>query len=360
MRSGLLFAAVAAALLAASSVLAATPFTAGERHLATTTASAAARNHGDGRLRITLWYPSTAPEQPLDIGPPGHAVFLAGRVAADAPFADQAHHPLILLSHGFGGSARSMAWFGTALARAGFVVVAVDHPGTNGVEGVTAEGAYAPWERPRDLQAALDRVLADPELAAHIDPGRIGVAGFSLGGFTSLVELGAKPDFEQFRAFCGSAQRDAICDPQIEYPVDIRKQPSVLAEPGMAAVAADEKADLGDPRVKAAFVIAPAVIQGIDFDSLRRLHKPVVIALGAADTVAPPKTNGELAAKLIPGATIDVLPGVSHYDFLPPCGPGATVLPAAYCAENPGVDRQAAHDRVIGEAIAFFDKTLHR
>jgi predicted dienelactone hydrolase len=354
----LVFAAALCAALLIAGVASAAPFTAGERHLTTTSASAAARNHGNGTIRITLWYPTTAADQPLEVGPPGKAVFLAGRVAADAPFADDKRRALVLVSHGFGGSARSMAWFGTALARAGYVVVAVDHPGTNGVEGVTPEGAYAPWERPRDLQAALDKVLADPALAAHIDPGRIGVAGFSLGGFTSLVELGARPDFEQFQAFCRGPKRDAICDPQIEYPVDIRQQPAVLAEPGMAAIDADRKADLSDPRVKAAFTIAPAVIQAIDFDSLRRIKRPVAIALGAVDTVAPPDTNGELAAKLIPGATIDVLPGVRHYDFLPLCGPGASVLPAPYCAESPGVDRQAAHDRVIHDAIAFFDRTL--
>lgn len=359
MRPQSLAAAVCALLLAAAPAFAAS-FTAGERHLTTSSSSAAVRNHGNPVIRITLWYPSTAAERPLDIGPPNHVAFFAGQVAADAPFADAARHPLILVSHGFGGSARSMAWFGTALARAGYLVVAVDHPGTNGADGVTAEGAYAPWERPRDLQAALDKVLADPALAAHVDARRIGVAGFSLGGFTSLLEVGARPDFAQFRAFCASPRRDAICDPQIEYPVDIRKQPSVLTEPGMAAIEADQKADLSDPRVKAAFAIAPAVIQAIDFASLRAIRRPVAIALGSADEVAPPATNGELAAKLIPGATIDVLPGVRHYDFLPPCGPNRSVLPAAYCAENPGVSRDAAHARVTREAIAFFDRTLRR
>ncbi len=349
--------AFAATLLAASAALAAT-FTAGERHLTVTTASAAARDHGNGAIRITLWYPSTAPEQPIDIGPPDRVILAAGQVAADAPFADDARRAAILLSHGFGGSARSMAWYGTALARAGFVVIAVDHPGTNAVDGVTAEGVYAPWERPRDLQAALDKVLAEPALAAHIDPARIGVTGFSLGGFTSLVEIGARQDLDQLVAFCNGPHRDAICDPQIEYPDDFHQMPKVMAKPAMAAISAEAHADLGDPRIKAAFVIAPAVIQGIRFDSLRAIRKPVGIALGSGDTVAPPGTNGELAAKLIPGATIDVLPGVRHYDFLPLCGPGASVLPAAYCAESPGVDRQAAHDRVIHDAIAFFDRTL--
>lgn len=357
MRPALLAAALCAALAFANAVVAA-PFTAGERHLTTATASAAARNHGDATIRITVWYPTTAAEQPLDTGPPGHSVFTDLSAAADAPFADDRPRPLVLVSHGFGGTARSMAWFGTALARAGYVVVAVDHPGTNAVDHVTPEGVYAPWERPRDLQAALDKALADPTLARHIDPRRVGVAGFSLGGFTSLVEIGARPDMDQFIAFCESPKRDAICDPQIEYPDDFRQMPKVLAEPGMAAIAADQTADLADPRVQAAFVIAPAVIQGIDFASLRRIRKPLAIALGSADAVAPPNTNGELAAKLVPGATIVVLPGVRHYDFLPDCGPGASALPAAYCAESPGVDRQATHERVSREAVAFFDRVL--
>src|SRR5579872_1296004 len=164
--------ALAAAFAFHATAWAATPFTAGERHLSTTTASAAVRNHGDGKLRITLWYPASAPEQEVDIGPPGAPIFVSGRTAADAPFADDARHPLILVSHGFGGTARQMTWLATVLARAGYVVVGVDHPGTNGIDGVTAEGAFAPWERAGDLKAALDAVLADPKLGAHIDPHR--------------------------------------------------------------------------------------------------------------------------------------------------------------------------------------------
>src|SRR5579871_3627216 len=128
--------AVAASLALAAATSAATPWTAGEKHLSATTASAAARNHGNGTLRITLWYPATALEQEVDIGPPGGAIFVTGRVAADAPFADDARHPLILVSHGFGGTAQQMTWLAATLARAGYVVVGVDHPGANGVDGV--------------------------------------------------------------------------------------------------------------------------------------------------------------------------------------------------------------------------------
>ena len=47
----------------------------------------------------------------------------------NAPFAtDNIRQPVLLLSHGFGGTARIMGWFGIAMARAGYIVIAVDHP----------------------------------------------------------------------------------------------------------------------------------------------------------------------------------------------------------------------------------------
>jgi hypothetical protein len=39
---------------------------------------------------------------------------------------------------------------------------------------------------------------------------------------------------------------------------------------------------------------------------------PVDIALGDADTVAPPASNRLVAAKLIPGAELEQFPGVSR------------------------------------------------
>ena len=105
---------------------------------------------------------------------------------------------MILLSHGFGGTARIMAWFGTALARHGYVVIAVDHPGNNGRDPMTVGGAVLSWERPGDFATALDKVKSDPSLGQHLDLDRLGAAGFSAGGFTALVEAGARVDLNRF------------------------------------------------------------------------------------------------------------------------------------------------------------------
>jgi predicted dienelactone hydrolase len=335
-------------------------YAAGEDQRTTTTSSAAIRNHGNGALRITIWYPAAGTEREVDIGSATDPIFIAGRVATRAPFADAVRHPLILASHGFGGTARQLTWLGASLARHGFIVAAVDHPGTNGADGVTPQGAYAPWERASDLKAALDFLLADPKLASHIDARRIGVAGFSLGGFTGALEAGARTDFDQFIKFCNGPSRDAICNPQLEFPLDYRGQAEVLARPEMRDLRARENSDFRDPRITAAFLIAPALVQAFDFATVKRIHIPVEIVLGSADPIAPPGTNGELLARLIPGARLKVFPAVGHYDFLSECGPAGAKEAAAYCTDGVGTKRADTHASTVAAAIEFFDGTIGR
>lgn len=342
----------------APSASAAEPFTAGERRLATTAPMAAARHHGDAALRLVIWYPASAPEAQAIVGPPESPIFIRGMVATDAPFADTVRHPLVLLSHGFGGSARQMTWLGTALARQGYVAVAVDHPGANSIDGISDAGAYAPWARATDLRAALDFVLGQSELAPHIDRDRIGVAGFALGGYGSLLAAGARSDFSRFAAFCDGGDRDAMCDTHFEYPLDYRRRAEVLARPGLEALAAQESSDLGDPRIKALFLVAPAFMQALDPASLSRIRVPVGIVIGAADPIAPAATNGQLVARLIPGAGLSMLAGVGHYDFLSICGAGGFREVALLCVDGAGATRAQTHAATQAAAIAFFDRAL--
>src|ERR1700683_2593636 len=96
---GLPLAALAASPAAAANV--------GERHLVAHEASAALRNAShDDDLRITGLYPAApgAVEAPLDIGPPGKPLFTPGSAAPDAAFEDTRLRPVVLLSHGFGGT----------------------------------------------------------------------------------------------------------------------------------------------------------------------------------------------------------------------------------------------------------------
>jgi predicted dienelactone hydrolase len=330
----------------------------GERHLTTTDATAALRDAEHlPDVPVTIWYPAAlgAPEVRIDL-PPDRPVFHVGAVSPYAAFADNRRHPVILFSHGFGGSARMMGWFGTALAQAGYVVVAVDHPGNNGLDRMTVPGAVLSWDRVEDLRAALDAVKADADIGPHLDTTHVGVSGFSAGGFTALVSVGAKVDVNRLRAFCASHPADGVCAPQKEFTFTPDDLARTLARPEIAAEVAHAGDDHAIPGVSAAFAMAPALVQELPPEGLARLKAPVAIILGDADPVAPPDTNGLVAAKAIPQAELKVLPRVGHYDFLSACTPAA--LAAVPVCKTIKVPQDRTHQAAIDMALAFFARTL--
>jgi predicted dienelactone hydrolase len=355
MRLSLLL-ALAAALSVATAARAAHPV--GERHLETTNPTAALRD-ADHKptVRITVWYPAAegSVEQSIDLGPPDQPLFFVGEAAPNAGFADTRRRPVILFSHGFGGTARMMGWFTTVLAQQGYIVIAVDHPGNNGLDKMTVAGATMFWDRPGDLEAALERVKTDPEIAAHMDLKRLGVAGFSAGGFTALAAAGARVDLKRFVAFCTAHPDDGVCAPQKELAVTQEQAMAALSSPELAPEAAHAGDDHAIRGVRAAFAMAPAIVQAFDPASLTAINVPVAIILGAADPVAPPHTNGGVAARAIPRAQLKALPGVGHYDFLATCSEAARARIALCQTAAP---QGPTHFEALQMALNFFANTL--
>jgi predicted dienelactone hydrolase len=296
-------------------------------------------------------------ERPLTVGPSDKPLFNIGSVASDAPFAaNPARWPVILLSHGYGGTARIMGWFGIAMARDGYIVVAVDHPGNNGLDQMTVPGAILYWDRSDDLRAALEATEQDPALGLHMDGDRVGVAGFSAGGFTALVAAGARADPRRLGQFCAANPDDGICRPQKEFALTPEAIATALKQSDVAMEEAHAGDDHAIPAVRAAFAMAPALVQALDPASLVQMRAPIAIMLGDADTVAPPATNGLVAAKLIPGVELHQLPGVEHYDFLSPCTEaGRAVVPQCDVIHAPQAE---THNLAIAAARDFFGRQL--
>ena len=312
-------------------------------------------------LQTTVWYPAvdTASETRQTIGPPDAPLFEAGSAMPHAAFAPSlGKFPLILISHGTAGSAEQMAWLGTALARAGFVAAAVNHPGNNSHGPVTAEGFALWWERATDLSEVLDGLLADPELGSHIDRDRVGAAGFSLGGYTVLEIGGARTDIAAFFDRCQKGASDPICHVPEMHDVGTPEQILEAVRKTSGESLARSGDSYRDPRVRAVFAIAPALGVVLTADSLRAMRLPVSLVVGAADAIAPPAENADAVRRSVRGARETVLPGVGHYTFLDTCtAAGKQQLPM-YCADGAGVDREAVHGQVDGMAVQFFDRVL--
>jgi predicted dienelactone hydrolase len=332
----------------------------GEMHLVTTDASASLRDaEHRPEVRVTIWYPAApdATEQKVTIGPPGKPSFDVGSDAPDAAFAPgQDRRPVVLLSHGFGGTARIMGWFGIAMARDGYIVVAVDHPGNNGVDKMTVAAVLLWWDRAEDLRAALNAAEQDKTIGPHMDLSRVVVAGFSAGGGTALLVAGARVEPGRLERFCQANPDDGTCRPQRELAFTRADAEEVLKRPDIQAEMAHAGDDHAIPQVRAAFVMAPAVVQAFAPASLQQMHVPVEIILGDADTVATPTTNGLAAAKMIPNVSLIRLPGVGHYDFRSSCTDrGRAIIPI--CKTK--VPQADTHRQAIEAAEAFFSRQLN-
>jgi predicted dienelactone hydrolase len=300
----------------------------------------------DGRLlNYMLIYPA-APEP----GSKPVKIFLASNLQLykDAPVAaDGQKHPLVIFSHGAGGNGSGYAWFGQYLAERGYIVALVYHYRANSFDASTLYVRNRLWQRPRDLSRDITHLLEDEVWGPRIDPERIGVAGHSQGGFTSLWIGGAAVNPHLFEAY-QRRWKDNIVVPQY-----LRDDMKIDARPALG---------VRDKRVKAAFAMAPGDIQGFGMDEagLKQMAIPAYIIVGAADTTTPPKDNAEFAAKYIPRATLDILPGeVGHEIFVNECDEIGRDNYPEMCVDAPGVDRPRLHDYIGNAAVKFFDANLN-
>ena len=299
---------------------------------------------GGRPLGYMLIYPATP-----DSAATPFKVFLSTNLHLykDAPIvADGLRHPLVMFSHGAGGNGSLYAWFGEYLASHGYLVAMVYHYRANTYDSNALYVRNRLWQRPRDISLDITHLLQDKIWGQHIDPNQIGVAGHSQGGFTSIWIGGARINPERFLEYQRGWKNNQMV------PAYLRKQMRLDAEPAR---------DVRDDRVKAAFAMAPGDIQGFGMDEagLRQMKIPTYIIVGSGDTTTPPKENAEFAAKFIPHAQIDVLPGgVNHEIFDNECDQtGRDNYPEA-CIDAPGVDRAKLHEYIGNVALKFFETNL--
>jgi predicted dienelactone hydrolase len=310
-------------------------------------------------LVTTVWYPAIAGAAMTAhvVGPPEAPWFRLGDWADDAQPAD-GHFPLVVLSHGTGGSAHIMSWLARGLASRGYVVASVNHPGNNALEDYTAEGFLIWWERARDLTTVVDMLLKDSSLKSLIDPKRIGGAGFSLGGYTMFEIVGGRTDPGLFQKFCRSAQAQGCSDPP-EFPnLFARRAELETASQQFQSAVRQAGSSFRDPRIRGVFAIAPALGPAFVPDSLRDIKVPVAIVAGTEDRVVPVGPNAKRLAALTPRASLTLYAGAGHYTFLAPCTEAGVQAQPQICTDAVDLDRTAIHQRTIDAALHFFEQAL--
>lgn len=190
--------------------------------------------------------------------------------------------PVIVFSHGLGGSLRNYRYAGEHWASHGYLVVHPTHRGSDTIavarEGIReiAEDASTWTGRPWDVSFVLDSLADEP----RADLTRVGVAGHSFGAHTALVVLGVTLD---------------------------------LAE--------KDDSSFRDPRVRAGVAMSPPGpgILGVNEDDYERLAAPLLVVTGTKDigpgTRDPRERRIPYDRSAIPGSMLVTIRDAQHLAY---------------------------------------------
>ena len=138
----------------------------------------------------TASFPSEPPAAPVTFSVPGIAVRDAPAAVAAAPSA--APFPLIVVSHGYSNDPAAMTWLTENLASKGYVVAAIRHADPP----ITDRSQFAGplLRRPLDIAFVTQSLLTSLVQEHLIDPTRVALVGYSMGGYGVLTAAGALLD----------------------------------------------------------------------------------------------------------------------------------------------------------------------
>jgi predicted dienelactone hydrolase len=294
-------------------------------------------------IHVALFYPTQDSARAVPMGPFTPTVAINGKPDASVK-------GLLLLSHGTGGTELGHHSLAQALARNGYLVAAMRHPGDNwqdqSLPGVP--GGYYFSERPRQASRVIDAVLLDPEWTARIKVDahgpRVGAVGHSAGGYTVLALAGGVPDLARIASHCRTDSDDPV-----------------FCSMGRRGTNAETRKisfeGLRDARVRAVAALAPASVM-FSAQSLATISIPATVYAGDKDTFLVPRYHAEWVRQNVAKVAYHAVPNAGHYAFMDtPSMPIPS--PDGDLRANPeGFDRSAFQKQLATELNRFFDGAL--
>lgn len=290
-------------------------------------------NHGQPELSAMVWSPCAKAAALIVLG--------SFELSGQRDCAVQGEQlPLIVISHGDSGSSIGHHDTAAALADAGFVVAAVLHPGNNYADNSLQSELSIFESRPRDMSRLIDYMTQSWPNASQLNPARIGVFGFSRGGYTALALVGAKPDT--------SASLERFCATWWSFVISHCRQfdnPEMSLNP------------VADGRINAAVVVDPLNLFGAH--SFQTVTVPVQLwasELGG-DSVA--LSHIEAIKSLLPSPPeYHVAENAGHFVFLTPCPAALAEEAEEICVDPQGVNRSEFHQTFNLQVLKFFQRSL--
>jgi len=293
----------------------------------------------DGTINCALWYPT---DEPSKIQKHGVYNFDVARNAAISI----GNFPLVVMSHGSGGTRFGHCKTAEFLAQNGFMVLAPEHPFNNFFDDSGVGSARTYQNRSRHMKSALDALLSDIKWSPSIDARKIAVFGFSLGGFTALTCVGAKPFV---KGLAKHIRMNREFDP-------IFSGYEVIVRDGFDE---DYLPVTHDPRYKACIALAPVSGGLFPPASLSDIKVPLQIFRAEHDMILRhPFHANEIRENLPDGCDYHVTEKAGHFSYLAPVREDAKADLGELANDNPGFNRMAAHEKIHTLVLTFLNKAL--
>jgi predicted dienelactone hydrolase len=260
----------------------------------------------------------------------------------NAPVAE-GRFPLVMISHGSGGSNLTHRTLGMHLAMHGFVVCMPEHPFNNRHNNELQYTIQNMIYRPRHIRMAIGEIFSHEKFKQHLDFENVAIIGHSVGGYTALTLAGGMPHTQALVELC---QRPTSVDEP--YWIGLLRKNGITSQP--IEVTADS-------RIKAIVLFAPDVSLFMSEGALRNVHTPVLLLVAEKDYM-PQETIAVLRDGLPERSQLThrLVKNAGHYSFLSPF-PEAMKNRVGDAAKDPaGFERVQFHHEMNEEVLNFLQK----
>ncbi|MBC7920562.1 MAG: alpha/beta fold hydrolase [Ferruginibacter sp.] len=235
--------------------------------------------------------------------------------------------PLIIISHGSGGSQWVYRTLAHYLAGHNFIVGLPEHPFNNRNNNTWQGTVHNLIARPRHIQVAINGFFDHRNFAFHLKPDKVALIGHSMGGYTALALAGGVPT---------------------SFP---NESPS--GQPQQITVAVDS-------RIKALVLLAPAAVWFMAEKSLSNVKVPILLLTAEKDEY----TFYEHTQIILDGVPIKekiehrVIANAGHFSFLSPFPESMTSNTFPPSQDPPGFDRNHFQDKLNEEVFTFLAREI--
>ncbi|WJE15122.1 alpha/beta fold hydrolase [Halobacillus sp. ACCC02827] len=267
---------------------------------------------------LYLFYPTETEEKEEHLGPYQMSI-------AKGADPRKGSSPLVVLSHGTGGTPLVYRTLGRYLARHGFFVAMPVHPFNNKDDNRLENTQENLISRPMHITQTIDRLLTDDQLREYVDAGDISIIGHSMGGYTAVAAAGGVPATLPWETDDGNPETIAV---EVER------------------------------RIRRMILLAPALGWFRSAGALDRVDVPILVMTGEKDDITP-SFHADILLQGVPHperVEHQVIEQAGHFSFLSPF-PDVIKHPDFPPSQDPeGFDRRQFQMRLQEEVLEFLRK----